>query len=337
MKSHQIFNVACSILLFSFAKVSAQSQSNIADELPICQFENEFLPELMHNTGSFGNMFEVRTKEYPVKVTEIAFSTDLYTNVTYHAWSKTGTYKNHETSEESWTKIAQGWTMGLGKEQPTPIPADSFEGMWIDPQQTQAFLIMLETPDIRYNYGSIEGVVLEEQDDFILMEGKSIAHFPPFREDTTFFSPRLFTGSVKYYVEKPCDEPSPTPSLIPSLAPSEHILVPTPNLSPEAKIESSFTSAVISTQAPTLTATLAPTSTPTLNSFETKVDFRYKFLVLYSEVVTVSTELKNITEFVLKDYFNTLGKDDSQKNQIMRKGNLNYGGVNSLSILGSEG
>jgi len=286
-----------------------------AEELPTCQVSNEFLPELMHNTGSFGNMFEVRTKEYPVKVTEIAFSTDLYTNVTYHAWSKTGTYENHEFYEESWTKIAQGWTMGLGKEQPTPIPADSFEGMWIDPQQTQAFLIMLETADIRYNYGNFEGMAVEEHEDFLLLEGKGVASYPPFSDKAKFFAPRVFTGSIKYFVEKPCDEPSLMPSTKPTPAPTQH---PTPSPT---------------TVAPTPQSSVSPSLGPILTS----VEFKFLFVVDFNEIDFVTIELHDVTEDVLEEFFNRGREGSTVMDRIINEGELYYDGVISIVSLDPEG
>jgi len=204
--------------------------------------------------------------------------------------------------------------MGLGKEQPTPIPADSFEGMWIDPQQTQAFLIMLETPDIRYNYGNFEGMAVEEHEDFLLLEGKGVASYPPFSDKAKFFAPRVFTGSIKYFVEKPCDEPSLMPSTKPTPAPTQH---PTPSPT---------------TVAPTPQSSVSPSLGPILTS----VEFKFLFVVDFNEIDFVTIELHDVTEDVLEEFFNRGREGSTVMDRIINEGELYYDGVISIVSLDPE-
>ena len=287
-----------------------------ADDLPICHVNGECQPELLHNTGSFGNLFEVQTKEYPVHITEISFLTDLFVNVTFHAWTKNGPYKDFILDESAWTKIAEGSTIGLGKEIPTPIPQDSFESFWIQPEQTQSILIMLDSADIRYNYGTIEGSILDDQEDFQLLEGKSVVRFPPFDDLDSYFAPRAFTGSIKYTVRKPCEEPSTSPSSAPSLVPSQN---PT-------------------TSHPTSQPSVVSSSRPSDGTRMTKVQYKYLFVVDLDEIEFVAIELHDLTEITLEQHLaqnDTEGATELEK--IMQRGEVTYEGVTSTEKIGNNG
>jgi len=281
----------------------------------ICQTSDEFSPELLHNTGSFGNLFEVQTKDNPVNITEIALSTDLDTNITYHVWTKAGTYGNDVLDEGSWTKIAEGWTIAQGRDQPTPIPVESFTSVRIESNQMQSFIVMLDTPDILYNFGRMEGITAEEHEDLIMYEGKGVASFPPFFEESRFFAPRVFTGVMKYVVEKPCEEPSLMPSFKPSISPSSN-----PTVLP-------------STPMPTMLSSV----NPTLGPMVTQVEFMYLFAVGFDEVVFVYLALQETTESVLEEFLNGERGGNSMIDGIIEDGELSYDGGISLLPLDTQG
>merc|ERR1719203_2389906 len=65
------FVLILSVLACDFSRTkpfaSAQLLQLDANGLPICQVPSSFNPELLHNTGSYGNLFDIQTKDYPVE------------------------------------------------------------------------------------------------------------------------------------------------------------------------------------------------------------------------------------------------------------------------------
>lgn len=107
--------------------------------------------------GSYGNMFNVRTKDGAVTVTGLEFYTDLNAangEVSYILYSKSGTFQGAEGDLSRWTREASGTVTGRGANEPTPIPNKLALGL--GERSSRSFYITLTSQDLRYGYGSGE-------------------------------------------------------------------------------------------------------------------------------------------------------------------------------------
>ena len=225
------------------------------------------------NLGSFGNMFDVRTKDGSVIIDGIDLYTDLLDSVTYEILTRPGTYAEAMSADYlpnlsvpgisattgpvvngvdgnttnatipatvpsntsdliKWTLVKRGTVNGRGVGRGTPIR--DFAPIVVGPNSRQSLYVTLTTPDLRYRDlqedfpDTKAGDIFFENDDLALEVGISVGTYPL---DTTFFGPRLWSGSLSYQSENGCPSASPTtmPTIDESSAPS---LAPEPSALP---------------------------------------------------------------------------------------------------------
>lgn len=183
--------------------------------LKFCQEHDELSTDLFAETGSYGNMFDMKTNKTAVTIDQMEFFTDRESDLKFHVWTKSGTHKGSEKCLDCWTKIAEGTTKGRGDKETTPIPKENFTPIRVDSDTIQSFVVVLETPDIRYGSGentTKEGEVDSKNDHISIYAGVSVSQFPAFHEQGSYFSPRIWKGAIHYTTDVICPEPTPLPT-----------------------------------------------------------------------------------------------------------------------------
>lgn len=204
--------------------LSSESRNLDRNELG-CTKDVEISTDLVAGSGSYGNMFDIRTASSSILIESIEFYTDRTKDVNFHVFTKSGTHRGSEKCEECWVKISEGTAKGRGELATTPIPKELFTPVHVNSHETQSFVIVLDTPDIRYGIGLGEDEEVDSSNEHIsIYSGVSVSQYPAFHPRGTYFSPRLWKGVIHYSTSIKCTE---TPSIFPSTLPSKQ-----PSLSP---------------------------------------------------------------------------------------------------------
>ena len=210
------------------------------------------------NLGSYGNMFDVVTRNTSIEVYGLDFYTDLMTPVIYEIFTREGTYGDgqdvsrrrtqgittdpNELSERhdkksnianttnvenmrglNWALVKRGTTIGRGTGQGTPVR--NFVPFTIPPNSKQGFYITLTTPDIRYQDISAgnpaDNPVVRLGDTYFENEDIEIqigVSVGTYPGSSVYYGPRVWSGSIIYKASRDC--PSEAPSAVPSTVPS---------------------------------------------------------------------------------------------------------------------
>ena len=176
-------------------------------------------------SGSYGNMFAVRTKAGgpPVRITSLDFYTDRTYQVTYEVWTLDGPYDGNSLIDQGvWTQIAGGKVMGQGSARPTPIPENNFIPVDVEGNGGfRSFYVTLTTPDIRYREGagtSDGQLTYADSSELTIYEGLGVIIYPKPTDLVNFMKPRNFLGSIHYTSAETC-APTPAPTARPALDP----------------------------------------------------------------------------------------------------------------------
>ena len=279
---------------------------------PIEYFNNECPSNLLagfaESTGSYGNMFDVKTKESPIKIVTIEFYTDRTFEVGYEVWSKTDSFIGYLGDYDAWEKISQGTIKGNGKNVGTEIPKENFMPVEMGAFESRAFYVTLTTPDMRYAHGNgtafafTDYLVDVENDDIQIYEGIGVSSYP--FDKNQFFSPRRFLGTFKYLSTQPCPvEPTKAPTPFPTFDPTD-----SPTLNPiSAPVPK-----------PTASPTVAETEIKQLEKTLTEVELMNTLVHPLSESISFLTEV--VSESIQK----TLRKITKIENTTLNKYNERY-------------
>ena len=174
------------------------------------------------NSGSYGNMFAVRTKSGgpPVRITSLDFYTDRTYEVTYEVWTLDGPYDGNSLTDPGlWTRIAGGKVMGQGRTRPTPIPENNFVPVDVEGNGGfRSFYVTLTTPDIRYRTGagtSDGQLTYADSSELTIYEGLGVILYPKPTDLVNFKKPRNFLGNIHYTSAETC-APTPAPTVRPA-------------------------------------------------------------------------------------------------------------------------
>mmetsp|Transcript_26307 Transcript_26307/g.39836 ORF Transcript_26307/g.39836 Transcript_26307/m.39836 type:complete len:1225 (+) Transcript_26307:161-3835(+) len=210
----------------------------------------------LDNLGSFGNMFDMKSRDHNLDVYGIDLYTDISEPVTYEIFTREGTYGNgmgplepsaiknlgsNPTNIErmellGWILVKNGTTTGRGFGVGTPIRG--FTPFRVLPNSVQGFYITLSTPDIRYRNITVDlpdartGDKYIENEDLSIHLGMSVGTWPA---DLAFFGPRLWSGSIIYTADHTCTTES--PSLSPSSSPSTALPSSSPSATPTSGLK----------------------------------------------------------------------------------------------------
>lgn len=201
------------------------------------------------NLGSYGNMFDVVTRNSSIVVHGVDIYTDMVELVTYEIFTRLGTFnddRNLQMENESgnatdptlpptvsnielmlasnWTLVKRGAVIGEGSGKGTPIR--NFVPFTIPPDSLQGFYITLTQPDLRYQDITVThpdaavGDMYYDNDAIEIQMGISVGTYPV---TSVFYGPRVWSGAIYYTASRDCpsEAPSEMPSVTPTIAPSQ--------------------------------------------------------------------------------------------------------------------
>ena len=175
---------------------------NETDCSRIYPLETTFVSE----TKGFGSMFNVRSKEAPLKILTLAFSALELTGVPVDVmvYTRLGGYIGHEDAPWAWTLISEATLMTAPIGQGTLIPQASFKSVEMNSNETRAFYITLKTRDLRYSIakGTV-GQVAVQDDHLQIHIGSAMLEYPFSRY---LFEPRVFNGIFYYEAQLNCQD-----------------------------------------------------------------------------------------------------------------------------------
>ena len=142
-------------------------------------------------------MFDVTAKEKieitGIKSVNIGNAGSLQTLVVF---TKRGSYAGFETNSSAWTQWGRLDVISAGPDVPTFVPSDSFVvSFMLGAGETRSFYVYLESSDIRYRNGVVEGGLLSQDESLQVFTGigRSLPAFAGSR-----FTPRSWNGEIAY-------------------------------------------------------------------------------------------------------------------------------------------
>jgi len=189
--------------------------------------------------GSYGIMFNIVAK-HTLVVTTLSIHTDMVTNVNVTVYSKPGSYvgaelpnsldpiRAQEEEINGWREVSPSQVLkGRGYQNPTELSSDLFDAITVRADDTQAFYITMETPDLRYtdspltasntrieNNNQRGANVYVSNVDLEIEVGSGIGEAYPVQEQSSIYPQRIFNGLVHYNVE---EERTNTPTANPTI------------------------------------------------------------------------------------------------------------------------
>lgn len=136
-------------------------------------------------------MFEMKAK-VNMEVIQLAAYIQSTTGTTITVYTKDGTLNGYESSTAGWTKtLSKSNVVGKGGQTPVYLPSFS-SPLSITAGNTRSFLITASDNLLFYQkvYGS-KGDVLKSNENLVIFKGAALV-------SGTVFSPRVWTGRVKY-------------------------------------------------------------------------------------------------------------------------------------------
>lgn len=144
--------------------------------------------ELVH-----GNMFNIRTLT-DISVLYLDIQTSQFTNVTYSAFTKSGSYIGHEHSSDDWVLLVNG--TASGDDGRHGILTNRLNpSLFIPANSTQAFYITLNKPEMMASLGSEIGSKVVADSNIEIQEGIGVMGYS-FGE--TIQAPQIFNGAIHY-------------------------------------------------------------------------------------------------------------------------------------------
>ena len=112
---------------------------------------NELMTTFQDTSGQCGNMFDVVALK-DITVIEMDIHA-IDTNQTIEVFVREGTFQGAEQEPSRWTKSGSVQIVGKGQGVPTPLPAGSFEPIFIRNGNSMGFYVTSTKPEIRYSEG----------------------------------------------------------------------------------------------------------------------------------------------------------------------------------------
>mmetsp|Transcript_5097 Transcript_5097/g.12812 ORF Transcript_5097/g.12812 Transcript_5097/m.12812 type:complete len:1141 (+) Transcript_5097:142-3564(+) len=268
-------------------KSSSSAANNPANTVGIVPDQKMLETTYASTRSSAGMMFDVKAKRPIViygldanvvpssMVRSADDSNSSSSSVRVRVYTKTGSYRNHEYDESSWTPWIDAAIESGGLDAPTSIPQRPEDAAVVEPLavpsgEKRAFYVAFDDgPYLRYS-DDVERMYYINADAFVYGHGAAKRR----GWDGGILSPRTFNGAVHYYegeeaLDLPAgvellphgivsDEPTPSPSDGPTSSPTVSV-VPTVSMSP--------------TGTPTVDPTGVPTPGPTDRPTQSPVPF----------------------------------------------------------------
>jgi len=164
----------------------------------------ELVTTFRGETGSYGSMFDIVAGTKPV----VILSLDLHVRrrvdkVGVKVYTKSGSHVRFESSEKKWKLICSTAVEPGGFYKRTVIDDRYFQPVTVNPGETQAFYVVLDTADLRYSRGTTREAIYQSNAFLQILEGTGVGgHFGK------SFTSRVFNGFVKYSVVESDDDSS---------------------------------------------------------------------------------------------------------------------------------
>jgi len=246
------------------------------------------------NLYGYGIMFDLYAMK-TVAISEFNVYATKGKKVYYHAYTVEGSYKNSKTDLSSWDMIKSGYVFGQGSSE--AIPIKGMKSVIIKPTVHQGFYITLTTEDLIYSTTIKKlGNRLVWNNEVSVDVGSSVSSYPL---GFTFYEPRIWCGSVKYYIMDAPETtaPSASPSITLSNKPSISVQ---PSSLPSQMPSFSFS--------PTLfPSTIEPTSLPTSTLHKISTDQMFIFYGADLDFMDKITE-ETFTNMLQTYYMSPLSK-----------------------------
>jgi len=199
-----------------------------------CRFNQQLTTPTEGTTASYGIMFDiVPLNDLVLETIEFHCRKDRGELFNYEVYAKAGGHSNFETDQNKWTSISEGALHVAGWEKFTGIPNDEFTRITMKAGEVYSLYLASNSSDILYGTGLEVGRINAADSNMQILEGLSMAAFPPFSDD--IFSPRTFQGRVHYSTATECSEilestnvavtrmPTISPTLAPTPCASEYL------------------------------------------------------------------------------------------------------------------
>eukprot|EP00586_Coscinodiscus_wailesii_P002681 CAMPEP_0172490534 /NCGR_PEP_ID=MMETSP1066-20121228/20996_1 /TAXON_ID=671091 /ORGANISM="Coscinodiscus wailesii, Strain CCMP2513" /LENGTH=521 /DNA_ID=CAMNT_0013259045 /DNA_START=97 /DNA_END=1659 /DNA_ORIENTATION=- len=182
---------------------------NTPTAAPTFMQPNDMLISIQGDNASFGNMFDVVAVRR-LTITSFDIHTDAYTqndgHVEVEVWTRSGSFVGHHLTSKGWRLIASCRVQAAGVGQYTRIPQSEFMEVKLEPNDRQAFFVVLKSADLRYSKvtDTEVGRVFESNAHLEFLVGVAIG------QDTfgdKIFDNRLWNGKIHYTIgERPRPE-----------------------------------------------------------------------------------------------------------------------------------
>ncbi|MDA3862672.1 MAG: DUF4215 domain-containing protein [Deltaproteobacteria bacterium] len=161
-------------------------QNNIS---PTC---NAPMTTLYANNNGFGGaMFDVVSRK---NITITHFDTNLDTGTReIEIYYKLGTHEGYETNSGAWIYLGSTSVSGMGIDIATSIPI--YFSVYLPTNTRAAFYIISTTSGMKYTSGSTLGALHSANTDLEFYEGTGTSDT---LWNSSFFSPRIFNGTIYY-------------------------------------------------------------------------------------------------------------------------------------------
>ena len=143
-----------------------------------------------------GNMFIV-TALKSLTIVEMSVHTDEADEARLEIFTRPDTYDGFESNPKAWVNIANRTITTNGRGEVTPVPADSFDPVFVEKGSAVAFYVTLASEGMRYTDGERWSSSAASNQDLIVSKGLGVVY--PFGD---IYQDRVWNGILKYVLEQ---------------------------------------------------------------------------------------------------------------------------------------
>ncbi len=166
-------------------------------------YETSLTTTLDGGTAQDGNMFDIMPLK-TILITGFELHISFTEQVLVEIYTKTDSFRGHETVCSDWTKIARIALIGMGKGSITPMPPNSFAPIPSERFQIRAFYITVVSSKpggLAYTKGDGSGSPIGQDENLMVFQGVG-SRYPCL----TAFPGRIWNGAIQYtMVEQPLE------------------------------------------------------------------------------------------------------------------------------------
>ena len=200
-------------------------------------------------------------------ITDVHLHTTSNSQDSIEIWTKDGSFVGYEYDPESWYMVGCGEVIGAGYGEPTEVPSESMDWIWVAPGAIKAIYTtftyggayMQYTDASGVNFGLETGEVFKADANLQILVGAGKTYY--FGPAT--YSNRIWNGTLKYVLGAPARRPPFSPPLNnncrPSMAPSI-----APSIRPSYSQSPTIRPSTLPSESPTIFPSWIPSEKPSL-------------------------------------------------------------------------